>query len=122
MALTELHPLSEVVVTAHSPSVGASPIAAITVAPVRGKVVKVGCVLVSGVSTSNLLVTTSIGSTAITGGGFTITASGSVAGSMGSAKPTGGNTVVEGDYITFTPSVAAGTTVPATFYAVIRRA
>ena len=122
MALTDLHPLSEIFVYAHSPSVGSSAVNAFTVSPVRGKVVKVGCVLVSGVSTSNLLVTTSIGDTAITGGGFTITASGSVAGSMGSATPTGGNAVVEGDIIKFAPSVAAGTTVPATFYAVIRRA
>ena len=121
MALTNLHPVSEAVVYAHSASVGSSPIAALAVAPFRGKIVKVGCVLVSGISTSNLLVSTAINGTAITGGGFSVTATSSVAGTMGSAVPTGANVVVEDDYITFTPSVAAGTTVPATFFAVIRR-
>lgn len=121
MAITELHPISEAVVYAHSASVGASPIAALAIAPFRGTIRKVGCVLVSGVSTSNLLVSTAINGTAITGGGFSVTASGSVAGSMGSAVPTGANKVNEDDYITFTPSVAAGTAVPATFFAVIRR-
>ena len=121
MALTNLHPLSETVVYAHSASVGDSPIAALVLAPHRGTVVKVGCVLVSGVSTSNLLVSTAINGTAITGGGFTITAAASAAGSSGTAVPTGANAVVEDDYITFTPSVAAGTTVPATFFAVIRK-
>lgn len=121
MALTDLHPISETVVYAHSASVGGSPVAALAIAPFRGTIRKVGCVLVSGISTSNLLVSTAINGTAITGGGFTIAASNSVAGSMGSANPTGANVVKEDDYITFTPSVAAGTTVPATFFAVIRR-
>ena len=121
MALTDLHPINESVVYCHSASVGSTPINAATRAPFRGRIIKVGCVLHSGISTSNLLVSTLIAGTTVTGGGFNVTASNSVAGTMGTAVPTAANTCNEDDAIIFTPTVAAGTTVPATFFAVVRR-
>lgn len=121
MALTTNHPLNERVVWAFSRSVGNSAETAYTVSPCRGKVIKVGVVLHAAITTADGTVATTINGTAITGGSITITQSGSAAGSAFSATPTAANTVAEGDYISFPPTGASGTTVGAMFYAIIRQ-
>lgn len=120
MALPVNHPLNEYVVYAYSGSVGASPVAAYAYVPTRGKVVKVGSVLGAALSSSDATVTTAINGTAITGGSFTITQSGSAAGDIDTATPTGADTVNEGDYISWTPASGGGASVPGHFFAVIR--
>lgn len=122
MAVTELHPLSEAVVHCHSASIGASAAAAYARAPFRGKVVKVGAVTGGVITTADATVATAINGTAITGGSVTVTVSGAAAGQHFSASPTGANNVNEDDVISFTPSGASGSSIPGTFYAVIRRA
>jgi len=121
MALPNNHPLTIVQVVAHTPSVGASPVAGYTRSYVRGKVTEVGVVLGGTITTADATIATTINGTAITGGSITATASSSAGGSRFSVVPTGANDVNEGDYISFAPSGASGTSIPATFYAVIRK-
>lgn len=118
MALTELHPLSEVQVPAFSTSIGATPIVANARAPFRGKILKVG-VIQNGAVTGTAAVAVAVNGTAVTGGALSVTAGS--AGTLFSATPTGANDVNEDDVISFTPSGATGT-VQGHFFAVIRRA
>lgn len=120
MALTLNHPLlKEQTVYAFSASIGASPIAAATVAQFRGKVIEVGCVP-SGTLTSSNSVAFAINGTAVGGSPFVMVSTGAGIGIATSSQPTGANTVNQGDYITFTPSGGAGAAVPGMFYAVIQ--
>lgn len=131
MALTLNHPtLKEVVVYAHTPSIGSSPIAANARAPFRGKIVKIGCV-VNGAFTGTLSHAVAIiaaaadgaapgAGTAITGSPFTQSATNSAAGSQNSFVPTGANAVNEDDVINFTPSGGTASAVSGTYYAVIQ--
>lgn len=131
MALTVNHSLREVTVHAHSPSIGASPIAAVARAPFRGKVIKVGLVIngaitVAACSTAVAIIANAAdgaapgAGTAITGSPFTISTTNSALGSTNSFVPTGANNVNEDDLITFTPSGATGTNITGTYYAVIQ--
>jgi hypothetical protein len=120
MALPNPHPLNEVVVYAFSPSVGATPIAARAVSPVRGRVIKTGSVLYGAITTADAAIAVAINGTAVTNGGFTITQASSAAGDVDEAIPTGANLINEGDQISFTPSGASGSSIGANFYAVIR--
>lgn len=118
MALTVLHPVSEIVVHGYTNGIGSTPSAAFMRSPVRGKILKVGVVqsaAVGGTST----VTFGIGATAITGGAVAVTAG--AAGTHFSATPTAANQVVEDDVIIATPAGATGAGVFAYMYAVIRR-
>jgi hypothetical protein len=120
MALTLNHPtLKEETVTCHTASSAGTPIACVARLPFRGKVVKVGFV-VGAAFTTDMSVAVAISTVAITGGTITVTASGSAIGTMGTAIPTGANTFVEDDYITFTPSGSTGTNIPGTAFAVIQ--
>jgi len=117
MALTELHPVSELQVMAFTSSLGSTPVATYARAPFRGKVLKVG-VVQSAAVTGTATVTAAINGAAITGGAMSVT--GGSAGSHFSAIPSGANDVNEDDVISFTPAGATGT-VTGHCYAVIRR-
>ncbi len=120
MALTVNHPtLKEQSVCCHTPSTASSPIAAYARAPFRGKIVKVGLV-VNGAFTTDMSVAVAINGTAVTGSPFTVTASGSAAGTMGTLVPTGANSVNEDDYISFTPSGSTGSSITGHCFAVIQ--
>lgn len=132
MPLQNNHPLGEVVVYAHTPSFGSTPIAGVARAPFRGNVIKVGFIA-NLAWTGTLTVTPSIipvvadgaapgSGTAITGGAFTMSATNSAPGSSNSIVPTGANQVNEDDVIRFVPSGATATSGTGTFYAVIQRA
>ena len=121
MPLTSTHPLSEVYLSAFSPSVGSGAINTFVISPVRGRIKRLSLAVNKAVATSTLLVSSFINGTAITGGGMTLAVSGSTSGSTAFAIPTGANWVNEGDVIGFVPSVAAGTSVAANFFAVIKR-
>jgi hypothetical protein len=122
MPLPLNHPVNEAVVHAYSPSVGASAVTAYARAPFRGKVIKVGSVLYGAITAADATVATAINGTAMTGGAITITQSGSTAGQVNSALPSGANDVNEDDTISFPPSGAGGANIAAEFFAVIRRA
>src|ERR1700682_866674 len=121
MPLPLNHPVNEAVVHAHSPSVGTSAVTAYTRAPFRGKVIKVGSVLYGAITTADAVVATAINGTAITGGAITIAQSGSAAGQVDTATPTGANDGNEDDAISFPPSGAGGANIAASFFAVIKR-
>jgi hypothetical protein len=122
MALPVNHPFNEVRIGCHSPSVGGTPIAAYTLAPCRGRIIKVGCVINAAITGADCSVAVAINGVAVTGSPFTITQAGSAAGTSGTMTPTGANTVNEDDYISFTPSGATGTTVTGTFFAIVQKA
>lgn len=121
MALPVIHPFSERVVTTSAASV-VTGISGVARAPFRGRVVEVGTMIGSVVSTADATCTTSIAGTAITGGSFVITQSGSAIGDLDNATPTAANNCNEGDLINFafTGSGTAGGHVHC--YAVIRQA
>lgn len=84
--------------------------AAYIVAPFRGRIIEAGSVLGSAVTTADATVTVSIGGTAVTGGAYVITQSGSAAGdkdyaatndSGANAVITGANNFQKGDLIKF---------------------
>lgn len=121
MALPVTHPLDEVTISCNLTSVVAN-MAGVMRAPFRGKVVQVGTVLSAPVTTADATVTTSIGATAITGGAFVITQSGSAIGDHDSANPTAANICQENDVIKFVATGSGTAGVDTHCYAVIRRA
>lgn len=122
MALTLTHPtLKEQTVSAHSASIGASPVAAQARAPYRGRIVKVFAVTAGAITTADATVTVAVAGTTQASAAFTITVTGAAAGQVFSA--TGLNIACnEDDAISFTPAGASGATIPATFGAVIQTA
>lgn len=78
--------------------------------PVAGTISKVSVILANAITSANSVITTKIGSTAVTGGAITVAYSGSAAGSVFSATPTAANTVAVGDNINFTTDGASSTT------------
>lgn len=121
MALPTNHPMDETTVHCTTTDLTTGKTGA-TRAPFRGRVTKVGTVIGSVLSTADATVTVSIAGTAVTGGAYTVTQSGSAIGNVATASPTGANTCNEDDAITFaqTGSGTAGGFV--THFAVIRRA
>ena len=125
MALPELHPLSELQLSSFTSSVGQSAIPGYIRAPFRCKVLKVGSLLKAAISTADATITTNIISgattTAITGGAFTITQSGSAAGDHDNAIPTAANIANEDEIISFVSTGSSGSAIGCDFYAVVRR-
>jgi len=120
MTLPRNVPLDEHVAYCHTASCAASPIAASTRAPFRGKIVKVWSILGGAITSADCSVAVSINGTAVTGGTITVANASSAVGDFDSALPTGANNVNEDDVITFTPSGATGTNIPMQFGAVIQ--
>lgn len=111
MALTVNHPLlKEVRVTAFLND-SSTTVPGYSVAPIRGKVVKIEIVY-SAVVDSDRVLTTSIGSTAITGGAVTKAASGSAAGDISTLIPTAANACNEGDTLWIVTDGAGSTACP----------
>src|SRR5437762_3739851 len=108
MALTELHPVSEIQQHVFSRSIGGTPETAYMRVPFRCMVMKVGCITQGIITTADATVATTINGTAITGGSITVTSSGAAAGQVFTATPTGANVANEDDYISFPPTGASG--------------
>ena len=122
MTLPNPHPFNESVVTCTTASVGSSPVAAWCVAPVRGRVVRTYAVLEGTITGANAAIAVAINGGADIGTGALSIAPGA-AGTGASDLPSnsaGSAQVNDGDFISFTPSGATGSNIPATFHAVIR--
>lgn len=119
MALTKNRPFNVIRVYAHLADLSTASSAFVT-APCRGTIVKMGSIIFNAVTTANAAVTTEINGTAVTGGDWTVTQSGSAAGDVDTAEPTGANLVVEDDKIEFITDGSCDTTCPTTFFADIR--
>ncbi len=77
--------------------------------PFAGTISSIKSVLTGGaVATNDAVVTGKIGSTAITNGVITVTASGSAIGDVDTCTPTAANAVVAGDFVCFTVSGTPG--------------
>lgn len=121
MTLPVLHPLSDTMWSCYTASVGATPVAAHIVAPWRCKIMQVASVLGGVITTANASVAVAINGTAVTGATLDIEDSGSAVGDLDTATPTAANVANEGDVISFTPSLASGSSIPCHFFAMTRR-
>jgi hypothetical protein len=120
MALPEYPPITTHQVSTTIASV-ANGVAGVIHAPFRAQVVKVGSVLAAPVTTADATVTTSIGATAITGGAFVITQSGSAIGDLDSSVPTAANVCNEGDVIKFAMTGSGTAGANSAVFAVLKR-
>jgi len=89
--------------------------------PDGGKVIKIITALQGAIGTANAAITFEIGGTAITGGGITVTQSGSAAGDVDTAEPTAANEVAEDGTIEMITDGASANTVKLNVTFVIRR-
>jgi len=87
------------------------------VAPSRGKIVKLGVVAHTAVTTAPNVLTAKIAGTSITIPTWTVTHSGAAAGDVVEVTPTAANLVADGNNIEFITDGAGSGTVPCTFYA-----
>jgi hypothetical protein len=134
MALPIAHPLGEVVIDCSSVDCSTGK-AGVLRAPFKGRIVEIGTMLGSVLSTADATVTTSIAGTAITGGAFVITQSGSAIGDLAAASVSGivangvaakatitaANTCLEGDLVKFAMTGSGTAGGPTYCYAVFRR-
>jgi hypothetical protein len=88
-----------------------------SVAPCRGKVVKIGVVAHAAVTTAPNVLTAKIAGTAITIPTWTVTHSGAAAGDVVEVTPSAANLVADGNNIEFISDGAGSGTVPCTYYA-----
>lgn len=124
MPLIKPRPINDVDFSSSTSSIGATPVAGVTVATVSGFVQRV-IAAAGGTTTGTIAVAVAInGGSDITAGGLTIAAgSNPRAGSVmefagiGSAS---GVFVNEGDFISFTPSGGGGASIPGSFALVVR--
>ena len=89
--------------------------------PDGGKVIKIITALQGAIGTANAAITFEIGGTAITGGGITVTQSGSAAGDVDTVTPTAANRVEEGGSIEMITDGASSNTIKLVVTFVIRR-
>jgi hypothetical protein len=89
--------------------------------PDGGRVVKIITALQGAIGTANAAITFEIGGTAITGGGITVTQSGSAAGDVDTAEPTAANEVSEDGTIEMITDGASSNTIKLVVTFVIRR-
>ena len=89
--------------------------------PDGGKVIKIITALQGAIGTANAAITFEIGGTAITGGGITVTQSGSAAGDVDTATPTAANRVEEGGSIEMITDGSSSNTIKLVVTFVIRR-
>jgi hypothetical protein len=122
MPLPNVRPLNEWVVTCKTASVGTTPVAAWCVAVVKGRIVRTFAVLEGAITTAPAAIAVGINGGADIGtGALSLAIGGAGTGASDAPSNAGGNAIVnEGDFISFTPSGATGSSIPATFHAVIR--
>ena len=89
--------------------------------PDGGTIIKIFTAIKNAISTANAALTFEIGGTAITGGGITVTQSGSAAGDIDTAEPTAANEVAEDGSIEMITDGASSNTIKLVVTFVIRR-
>jgi hypothetical protein len=124
MAMAQDRPNNEASLQASTSSIGATPVAGVTVATNAGQIQRVFAAA-GGTTTGTITVAVAVnGGADITNSGLTIAAgSGARAGSVYEFQTNIGTAAVyvnEGDFISFTPSGGGGVSVPGSFGCVIR--
>lgn len=124
MSLSPKFPFSDVLLAEGTTSIGATPVAAVVVAPCAGILRKIYAGA-GGTTTGTVAVAVSVnGGSDVTGGVLTVAAgTGSRAASSIDLPKLGASVVAvnEGDMISFTPSGGGGASIPGAFTAVIRK-
>lgn len=90
--------------------------------PVKGRVIKIFSILKAAITGADSLLTSKINGTLITGGGWTVSQSGSAAGDVDEADPTALNDVAVGDKLQVLTDGASSTTAPLTVTFLIKAA
>ena len=122
MAYPSTHKLTVVHLSAHSPSIGASPVDAYLRVPFRCSIEKLAVVAAGLITTADCSIAVALNGSVIGGSPFTLPVSGAAAGEIASMTPTAKTYANEDDTISFTPSGASGANIPATFTAVLKQA
>jgi len=116
MALPLNHPLlRENFATIYCPSIGTTPVAAYKRVPYRSRIGKISVIPQGTITSADCTVTVAVNGTTNTALGGTLPVSGAGAGVLAEWSPTTSVYVNEGDYITFTPSGASGSSIAAEF-------
>ena len=89
--------------------------------PDDGRIIKIFTSIQNTITTANAALSFEIGGTAITGGGITVTQSGSAAGDVDTAEPTAENSVNEGQAIEMITDGGSSTACECVVTFVIRR-
>ena len=89
--------------------------------PDGGTIIKIFTSIKNAISSANAALTFEIGGVAVTGGGITVTQSGSAAGDVDTAEPTALNTVSEGGTIEMITDGGSSTACECVVTFVIRR-
>jgi hypothetical protein len=89
--------------------------------PDDGRIIKIFTSIQNAITTANAALSFEIGGTAITGGGITVTQSGSAAGDVDTAEPTAENSVNEGQAIEMITDGGSSTACECVVTFVIRR-
>jgi len=116
MALAHNRPLNIERVYAYSADISTAG-SAFTVAPCRGKIIKMGSIIGAAITVADAAVASKINGTAITGGSWTVAFTSSAAGDVDTSVPSGANAVNEDDKIEFISDGGSTTTAPVTFFA-----
>lgn len=122
MALPIHSPFNNRDKTCYSPSVGASPVAAYTSAPFRGRILGVSGILGGALTTADATVTVTNVTQGVTVGTFAVPQSGSAAGQMFSGQPATVSSaqVNASDVISIVAAGASGTNIPMHFSVAFR--
>jgi hypothetical protein len=89
--------------------------------PDGGRIIKIFTSIKNAITSANAALSFEIGGTAITGGGITVTQSGSAAGDVDTAEPTAANSVNEGQAIEMITDGGSSTACECVVTFVIRR-
>jgi hypothetical protein len=116
------HNLTVVHLSSHSPSIGGSPVASYMRVPFRCAIEKVGVVAAGTITSADCSVAVALNGTAISGSPFVLPVSGAAAGELASLVPSARTYANSDDTLSFTPSGASGSSIPATFFAVLKAA
>ncbi len=124
MALPSSRTFNTVDLTAYTPSVGASPVAAFVRVPTRGRVLKFSGILGGAITTADGTITVANVTQGTTIGTFAVPQAGSATGLLFSGAP---STVAlsqcnEDDVLSLTPSGASGASIPMHFSIAMRAA
>jgi hypothetical protein len=117
MAYPSVHKLHVVHLNAHSPSIGASPVAAYLRVPFRCSIEKLTAVANGSITTADCSIAVALNGAAVSGSPFTLPVAGAGAGQVASMTPTAKSYANEDDTISFTPSGASGANIAGNFTA-----
>tara|TARA_R110000787_G_scaffold249106_1_gene354704 strand:- start:716 stop:1174 length:459 start_codon:yes stop_codon:yes gene_type:complete len=89
--------------------------------PYAGTITSITSVIDNAFATADCTITARIGTTAVTSGAITITQSGSAAGNVDTATPSGANTLTAGQAVNFVVTGSNSTATACTITVIIRR-